>query len=133
MQDLYDTNPTKLRYVAKVIDVNQGYTNSTPNDVIYEDMDAYIHGDGIERNKATAAKIFLETSKTSMDELNLAAIVADARYYKILMDKSDGFIYTDKGERLGRTMEDALQFLASPLNDEVLMYVLEKVEHQWTK
>ena len=87
MQDLYDTNPTKLRYVAKVIDVNQGYTNSTPNDVIYEDMDAYIHGDGIERNKATAAKIFLETSKTSMEELKLAAIVADARYYKILMDK----------------------------------------------
>ena len=30
-------------------------------------------------------------------------------------------------------MEDALQFLASPLNDEVLMYVLEKVERQWTK
>jgi hypothetical protein len=133
LQDLYDTNPTKLRYVAKVIDVNQGYKNSTPNDVIYEDMDAYIHGDGIERNKATAAKIFLETSKTSMEELKLAAIVADARYYKILMDKSDGFIYTDKGERLGRTMEDALQFLASPLNDEVLMYVLEKVERQWTK
>ena len=59
MQDLYDTNPTKLRYVAKVIDVNQGYTNSTPNDVIYEDMDAYIHGDGIERNKVV---LFLDNA-----------------------------------------------------------------------
>jgi hypothetical protein len=133
LQNLYDSNPTKLRYVAKVLETYEGYTNSTPNDVIYEDMDAYIHGEGSERNRNRAAQIFLETSKSSMEEIKLAAVLADARYYRILMDKSDGFIYTDKGERLGRTMDDALQFLSSPLNDEVLMYILEKVEHQWSR
>ena len=65
LQDLYDTNPTKLRYVAKVIDVNQGYKNSTPNDVIYEDMDAFIHGEGSEPNKTKAAAIKLVPRRLS--------------------------------------------------------------------
>jgi hypothetical protein len=132
LQDLYDTNPTKLRYVAKVVEPLQGYTNSTPNDVVYEDMDAFIHGDGSEKSTTRAAKSFLETSKLGLDEVKLMAVLSDARIYRVILDKSDGFIYTDKNVRLGRTMEDVLLFLNSPLNDEVLMYILDKVERQWS-
>jgi hypothetical protein len=132
LQHLYDSNPTKLRYVAKVIEPLQSYTNSTPNDIIYEDMDAYIYGDGSERNSLQASKTFLETSQLGLEEVKIAAILTDARSYRFLVDKSDGFIYTDKGERLGRTMEEVVQFMSSPLNDEVLMYIINKVEQQWS-
>tara|TARA_R100001126_G_C4871334_1_gene173212 strand:+ start:253 stop:1353 length:1101 start_codon:yes stop_codon:yes gene_type:complete len=132
LQNLYDSNPTKLKYVGMVVDQYQAYVNSTPNDVIYEDMDNYINGFGRESNKGLAAKQFLDTANLSLDELKLTAVIKCARYYKFLMDKSDGFIYTDNNVRLGRTLDDALTFLSSPLNDEVLMYVLNKVEHEWS-
>ena len=129
---MYDTNPTKLRYVAKIVEPIQSYTNSTPNDVIYEDMDSYIYGDGSERSTLKASRDFLETSKLSLEEVKIAAILTDARSFRFLVDKSDGFIYTDKGERLGRTMEEVVHFMNSPLNDDVLMYIIKKVEQQWS-
>ena len=129
---MYDTNPTKLRYVAKVVEPLQSYTNSTPNDVIYEDMDAFIYGDGSERSSLRASKIFLETSKLGLEEVKIAAILIDARNYRFIVDKSDGWIYTDKGDKIGRNMEDVLQHLISPLNDDILMYILNKVEQQWS-
>ena len=134
LHNMYDSNPTKLKYVAKVVETNSiQYKNSTPNDVIYENMDAFINGEGSENSRLRAAQIFLESSKRSLEELKLAAIIKDAKSYKIIRDKSDGFIYTDKNERLGRNMEDVLQYISSPLNDEVLMYIIEKVEHQWSR
>jgi len=96
-------------------------------------MDAYIHGEGSEGSRIRAAQTFLDSSKMSLEELKLAAVLKDAKAYKIIVDKSDGWIYTDKGERLGRTMDDVLSFIASPLNDEVLMYIINKVEHQWSR
>ena len=40
LQKLYDKNPTKLRYVAKVVDIESTqYTKSISNDVVYENMD----------------------------------------------------------------------------------------------
>ena len=132
LQNLYDSNPTKLRYVAKVVEPLQSYTNSTPNDVIYEDMDSFIYGDGSERSSLKASKDFLETAQLGLEEIKIAAILTDARTYRFLVDKSDGFIYTDKGERLGRTMEEVVTFMTSPLNDEVLMYIINKVEQQWS-
>ena len=40
LQKLFDKNSTKLFYIAKVVDINSTqYRKSTPNDVIYENMD----------------------------------------------------------------------------------------------
>ena len=132
LQNMYDSNPTKLKYVAKVVDLNStNYVNSTPNDAIYENMDAYIHGEGSETSRTKAAQTFLNVSKMGLEELKLAAIIKDAKSYRIISDKADGFIYSDRNEKLGRTMEDVLSYIASPLNDEVLMYIIEKVEREW--
>tara|TARA_R110002020_G_scaffold4711_7_gene20492 strand:+ start:220 stop:1314 length:1095 start_codon:yes stop_codon:yes gene_type:complete len=133
LQTLYDSNPTKLKYVAKVVDTESTlYINSTPNDVVYENMDSYIHGEGSERSRQKAAQTFLSTSNMSLEELKLAAILKDAKSYRFIADKSDGFIHTDNGIKLGRTMEEVLNFIASPLNDEVLMYIINKVEREWS-
>jgi len=132
LQNLYDTNPTKLFYVAKIVDrFSSEYNKSTPNDVIYENMDLFIDGEGSERNFARAAKAFIDTSKESLEDLKLKAMVKDAAYYKIVNAKSDGFIYTDTGVNMGRTNSDVLEYLKSPLNDEVLAYLIQKVEKYW--
>ena len=47
LQSLFDTNTTKLLYVSKVVDSDSvQYTKSTPNDIMYENMDEYINGRG---------------------------------------------------------------------------------------
>jgi hypothetical protein len=47
LQKLFDKNSTKLFYIAKVVDINSTqYKKSTPNDVIYENMDNFINGIG---------------------------------------------------------------------------------------
>jgi hypothetical protein len=132
LQNLYDTNPTKLMYVAKIVDVSSSsYNHSTPNDIIYESMDLFIDGEGSERNFARAARLFIDTSKMETEDLKLKAIVKDANYYGIITSKSDGKIYTDDGVFIGRTQPDAIEYLKSPLNDEVLGYVMKKVEKYW--
>jgi len=56
LQNLYDKNTTKLLYVAKVVDIDSvQYTKNTPNDIMYENMDEYINGNGCESNKKRAA------------------------------------------------------------------------------
>jgi ribosomal protein L29 len=49
LQKLFDKNSTKLFYVAKVVDASSTqYKKSTPLDILYENMDEFIHGDGAE-------------------------------------------------------------------------------------
>ena len=132
LQVMYDTNPTKLFYVAKIVDAySSEYTHNTPNDVVYENMDLFIDGEGSETNFVRAAKTFLDTSRENLETLKLKAILKDANYYGIVKSKADGKIYTDTNISIGRTNEDALEYLRSPLNDEVLAYVMKKVEQYW--
>ena len=76
LTSLYDSNPTKLLYVAKVVDIESTqYIKSTPNDVIYENMDAYIYGEGSERNREKAAKRFLDVSRMDLKDLKILALI----------------------------------------------------------
>lgn len=66
LQKLYDKNTNKLMYVAKVVDADSTqYTKSTPNDILYENMDAFIVGEGSESNKSRAAKLFIDAAGTN--------------------------------------------------------------------
>ena len=71
LEDLYDKNKSKLMYVAKVVDSDSvQYTKSTSADIMYENMDAYISGDGTESNKKRAAESFIEASKNKKITIN---------------------------------------------------------------
>ena len=136
LQKLFDKNTTKLLYVAKVVDINSiSYKKSTPNDVVYSNMDTYINGEGSESNGVRAAETFLKTAELDMDTLKLRALVKDATYYKFIIPKSDGFIYyvNRKGEdtMLGRNPSDVVEFMKNPLNDQVLGDLSKKVEQYW--
>ena len=133
LQTLYDTNAAKLIYVAKVVDSDSvQYTKTTPNDIIYENMDEYINGRGAENNKKRAASQFLDVSKLDMEELKIRALVKDGLYYRFLTTKAGGWIEPiDSGVRMGKRPSEVLDFLKDPNNEESLLSLMEKVEPYW--
>jgi len=133
LEKMYDSNITKLMYVAKIIDINSAqYTKSTPNDILYENMDAYINGASTQSNKKKAAQNFVKTAKGSMEDLKINALVKDALYYKFIATKAKGWIQlTDSDVKLGKKPTEVVEFLKDPENEEVLFSMLEKVESYW--
>ena len=133
LQNLFDENPAKLFYVAKIADGNSAqYRKSTPPDVIYDNMDKFLNGEGVEKSKKRAAQTFLDASRSDMETLKMRAIVKDATFYKFIALKPDGFIYYMKSNvMLGRNASDVVEYLKNPLNDQILDMMMKEVEKQW--
>ena len=133
LQKLFDKNSTKLFYVAKVVDGNSTqYRKSTPNDVMYENMDLYINGEGVESNKERAAKSFLEAVGMDMETLKIKSIVRDSVFFKYIINKADGYIYHAKtNAMLGRNVSDVIEYLKNPLNEDVLTDLNKACEKFW--
>ena len=132
-QKLFDKNSTKLFYIAKAVDTaSVQYKKHTPNDVIYDNMDRYINGEGIESNLRRAAQSFIDAVELDMETLKIKALVKDATFYKTIALKGDGFIYhTSSSTQLGRNVSDVVEFLKNPLNESILMDIAKKVEKLW--
>lgn len=135
LQKLFDKNQNKLFYVAKLLDPNSTqYKKSTPNDVIYDNMDKYINGELGEKNKKKTSQRFLDIVALDMETLKIRSIVKDAHFYKMIATKADGFIYhMGTTTLLGRTQSDVVEYLKNPLNEEILVDLTKKVEQYWNK
>lgn len=133
LETLFDKNQNKLFYILKCIDINSiQYKKSTPNDLLYENADKFINGEGSERNKKRAAQEFLNACELSMEDLKMKAIIKDATFLKVIVLKSDGMIYHhDSNTMLGRNPSEVLLYLKNPLNDQVLEAIMKQVEKQW--
>jgi hypothetical protein len=133
LQKLFDKNSTKLFYIAKVVDINSTqYRKSTPNDVIYENMDMYINGEGGESNKERAAKSFIEATNLDMETLKIKSIVRDSVFFKYIINKPDGYIYHAKSNALlGRNVSDVVEYMKNPLNEDILKDLNMAVEKLW--
>lgn len=133
LTNLFDSNQSKLFLVAKCLDPNSAqYKHSTPNDIVYDNMERHIQGELVERDKRKCAQSFLDTAALDMQTLKIKAIVKDASFYKLISVKSDGHIYLmSSGELLGRTPSDVAEYLKNPLNEKVLDELMSKVEKFW--
>jgi hypothetical protein len=133
LQKLFDKNSVKLFYIAKVVDNDSTqYRKSTPNDIIYENMDIYINGDGAETNKERAAKSFMEAANLDMETLKIKAIVRDSVFFKYIINKADGYIYHTKlNALLGRNVSDVIEHLKNPLNEDILKDLNSACEKYW--
>ena len=133
LQKLFDKNSTKLFYIAKVVDISSTqYRKSTPNDVIYENMDLYINGEGGETNKERAAKSFMEAANTDMETLKIKSIVRDSSFFKYIISKPDGYLYHSKSSSLlGRNVSDVIEYLKNPLNEDILKDLNAACEKYW--
>lgn len=135
LENLFKKNQNKLMYVAKVVDGNSvQYKKSTPNDIVYDNMDNFINGDGVERNERRAAEMFLDAVAMDVETLKIKALVKDATFYKFIATKSDGMIYHMKtSSMMGRNTSECVEYLKNPLNDNVLADLLQNVEALWKK
>ena len=133
LEQMYNKNNTKLMYVAKVVDFDSvQYTKNTPIDIIYENMDIHINGEGTENNKKKAAESFIKASKSNMEDLKINALVKDCLYYRFITTKAGGWIETlDTGVKLGKRQQEVVDFLKKPEQEEVLVSLLSKVESYW--
>ena len=133
LQKLFDKNSTKLFYIAKAVDTaSVQYKKYTPNDVIYDNMDRHINGEGTEGNKERAAKGFLEAAAMDMETLKIKAIVKDSIFFKYIVNKADGHIYhTQSGTMMGRNTSDVIEYLRNPLNEDILKDLNGKIEKLW--
>jgi len=133
LQKLYDENQDKLFYVTKLIDANSyQYIKSTPIDILYEDMDKYINGEGDEKSKTKAAIIFTTISNESMENLTLRTVIKDASYYQFITNDNKGWIIeSDTKIKLGKTTEEVLEYFKNPLNEEIIDRLVNKVKNYW--
>ena len=135
LQKMFDKNTNKLFYVAKVVDGNSvQYKKSTPNDIVYDNMDRYINGESFEKNSARAAKTFLDAVNADMETLKIRALIKDATYYKHLALSSDGFIkHMESNTPVGKNPSEIVEFLKNPLNEKILDTLMYKIELEWQK
>jgi hypothetical protein len=135
LDKLFNKNTNKLFYIAKVVDANSTqYKKSTPNDVIYDNMDKFINGEGIETNLKRAVTTFNDVAALDMETLKIRALVKDSTFYKFIAIKSDGFIYhIDSNTMMGRNVTDCVEFLKNPLNDNILIDLTKKTEKYWNQ
>jgi len=135
LEAMYNKNITKLMYVAKCVDIESTqYSKSTPNDILYENMDLFINGEGTETNKKKASEKFLKTSKMSMKDLKISALVKDALYYRFITRKQNGWIETlDTSVKLGKSPTEVVSFLKNPENEDTYSHVFGKIEQYWNQ
>jgi hypothetical protein len=99
---------------------------------MYDNMDRYINGETVERNKKLTAERFLEAAGHDLATLKLKAVAKDAAYYKYIVTKPDGFIYhLSSSTMLGRNLADVVEFMKNPINQDITDQLVAKVEVNW--
>jgi len=133
LDKLSNNNHKKLLYITKAIDSNSAiYKNNTPLDILYDALDDYISGKGVERSPSKAAEHFLNVADLDMETLKLKALVKDASFYKVISLKPDGMLYhTVSSTMLGRNVSDVVLYLKNPLNEDMLTKLLTEIEGYW--
>jgi len=135
LDKLYNKNLNKLFYVMKIVDLTSiQYKKTTPADVLYDNADKFINGEGSEKNERRAAQTFIDAVAQDMESLKIRALIKDATFLRVINLKSDGFIYhVESNALLGRTQADVMEYLKNPLNEQILADIMKKVEPHWNK
>ena len=133
LQTYFDENVNKLLFICKIIDGNSAqYTRSTPNDIMYDNMDNYINGKTVEKDTRRTAKTFIEVASLDQESLIMRSMIKDAHYHRIITVRSDGGIYhTETNSMMGKNASEVLEYLKNPLNDDIYDRIKKGVEHHW--
>jgi hypothetical protein len=133
LDELVSTKATKLMYVAKAIDIDSAqYRKTTPIDVLYDNMDEFINGRSFEKSSKRASQKFIKVAEMDQKEVMVRAIIKDATFYRELSLRPDGLIYHMKSNSaLGKNIEDVVEHLKNPLNEEIAVELQRVVEKYW--
>jgi hypothetical protein len=132
LDKLREAKQNKLFLVSKVYLASEnGFTRSTPLDVLYDKIDDKINGVGQVKDKKAAVDDFLKICKMENKSLLLTAYVRDAIFYRILIMKSNKHYFTPSGSMAGKTLAEIVEFYANPINETELQDLIDKVENRW--
>jgi hypothetical protein len=133
LDNLANTNQSKLMLIAKVVDGNSTqYRKSTPTDIIYRNMDEFINGKGVEKSIKRAATKFLEIADLELGVVKVKALIKDGTFYNELTTRGNGIImHMKSGSNLGKNVNEVLENLMSPINEEVVAALQKDVEKYW--
>ena len=135
LEELYDENPRKLFFIAKLVDNGSLlYNYGTLNTLIYDNMDSFISGEGVEREVKKASQMFIDHSEMNIGQLKLKAAIKDAGFIKYIVTKGDQMIYTQHdGILLGRNLSEVYEYLNDPVNEKVRNGLVDRIEGHWKK
>lgn len=136
LEKIYTTNPEKLIYMAKVLDgqTSLTFSKSTHIDVIYDLLDDYISGKGVDKNSIRTSQEFTDTSELSFDTLKIKALITDATFYSLIALKPDGMLYHQStGSMVGKNVTEVLMYLSNPLHEDVKDALISEIASFWDK
>lgn len=136
LDKLRNSKQNKLFLVAKVfLQPENGFTRSTPIDVLYDKIDDKLDGVLIGRNERDRKKAdiaqFLAITQADNQTLLMSAYVKDAIFYRILVQRSDKQYQTPTGVACGNKIAEVVEFYKNPLNEKELEELIERVEKRW--
>jgi hypothetical protein len=123
----------KMFYLCRLLDVNgYGLNKSDSEDELYEILDDYISGEGMEKDKSKAAEKFIELAQEDEATLKLKAMAKDAQFYKFIIMRPDGMLYhSNSNAMIGRNSADVVSYLQNPLNQSVYETLLDELNTYW--
>jgi len=133
LESVYESDSEHLFLLAKTyLAIERGYNRKTSIDTLYEDINSMIEGDATRTNIKEMPKIFLELANMTKVDLRYKAIVKECSYQKALdKDKDNRIVNKLTGNTIGKTEEDAIEYLKNPLHQEDLLALTEKVDKIW--
>lgn len=136
LDKLYAEDRSKFMYVCKLTDAHSHqYKNRTPVDVMYNNMDNYINGQGVEKKASRAAEEFIKNATSyDMQTLKIKALCKDATFLKEIHVKGDGMFYhMSTNTRLGRNLQEVVEFFINPVNEDLLSSLMAVIEKTWNE
>lgn len=137
LDNMMNLDHSKLFYMTKVMvpsgssQYRRGGAASTPNDVLYDDLFNCIEGKAGDDSKISIER-FLSFYDMPTEELNKRAIIKDATEVHLIDVRGDGFLYyTRKNAKLGKTVEEIIEYLKNPMNSTIWDDLREGVEEFW--
>lgn len=137
LETMFTLDQSKLFFMAKVMapsgssQYRRGGAAATPLDVLYDDLYNCIEGKSGDDSR-TAIERFLSFYDMGIEELSKRAIIKDATEVHVIDVRGDGFLYyTRKNAKLGKTIEEIVEYLKSPMNAVIWDDIREGIESFW--
>lgn len=127
--------PQKLFWFCKnLLPIANQYKKTDPLDILYSDLSSFIEGVGIENDKKKAPSKFLNMIARDMETLQLRAYVLEAAFLKRIITKADNKIYNrNTGSMLGGNLEEVVEHLRQPMNQNELDDLQSQIDPIWSR
>jgi hypothetical protein len=135
LMKVYMEEPQKLFWYAKnLLPIANSYKKTDSPLTWYGHLSSYIDGSSIENDKKKAPNRFLNMIQNPQEYLQIRAYVLEAAFLKKIVTKADNKIYNRETDSLlGGNLEEVIQYLRQPVNQNELDNIMEQIDVIWSR